>query len=130
MPNAAYGLPLALHAIEADSAIYSVFPTHAGMNRRMMERQRQPFCTRLRATWKTSGGCWRLFPEGHPCGHVDAHHMLVRADTGDLKLTQLKTLDLAGGGLWQFRDEFNPAWILIGRNFRFHKILQLCRQLG
>jgi hypothetical protein len=47
-----------------------------------------------------------------------------------LKLPQLKTLNLPGGGLRQFRDEFNPAWILIRRNFRFHKILQFCRQSG
>ena len=47
-----------------------------------------------------------------------------------LKLPQLKTLDLAGRSLRQFRDAFDPAWILIVRNFRFHKILQLCCQLG
>ena len=28
-----------------------------------MERQRQHFCTRSRATWKTPGGWWRLSPE-------------------------------------------------------------------
>src|ERR671930_2797359 len=34
-----------------------------------MEPQRQPFCTRSRATWKTPGGWWRS-PEGHPHGHA------------------------------------------------------------
>ena len=47
-----------------------------------------------------------------------------------LKLAQLETLDLASRGLGQCSDELNPTRIFVGRNFRFHKILQLGRQVG
>ena len=29
-----------------------------------IQKGRQPFCTHSRATWKTPGGWWRLFPKG------------------------------------------------------------------
>ena len=46
-----------------------------------------------------------------------------------LKLPQLKTLDLAGRGLRQFRDAFDPV-DTYSAQFSFSQILQLCRQLG
>src|SRR3546814_6485934 len=58
------------------------------------------------------------------CRPVPVAASFIRALSSG-KVSQFKALDLAGRGLWQFVDEFDPARIFVGRQPFLDEGLQL-----